>query len=186
MELKLIGVVATLACAAFLGTASLPTSDQPKAAQPLPYLVAWSGIETKAPSKLERITTREAWERVWTQHTGTAVQADAWPRPSIPEVDFARCMVISIVPGEEINAYSVQLVEVQDRKADTLLRYDVLRYQVSSPLNADKPAPVQKNRPYGFFVIERTLKPLVLENNVQNIIGQPPIWKEAHRLDAVE
>lgn len=186
MELKLIAVVATLACAAFLGTTNLSTSGQPKVAQPLPYLVAWSGIESKAPAKVERITTREAWERLWTQHTGTTVQADAWPRPSIPEVDFARCMVISIVPGEEINAYSVQLVEVQDRKADTLLRYDVLRYQVSSPLDADKPAPVQKNRPYGFFVIERTLKPLVLEDNVQNIIGQPPIWKEAHCLGAVE
>ncbi len=186
MELKLIGVVATLAFAALLGTASLPTSDRPNAARPLPYLVAWYGIETKAPAKVERITTREAWESLWTQHTGTAVQADAWPRPSIPEVDFARCMVVSIVPGEEGNAYAVQLVEVQDRKADTLLRFEVLRYQTASMPDARKPAPVQKNSPFGFFVIERNAKPLVFEDNVQSIIGQPPIWKEALRLEAVE
>ncbi len=31
---------------------------------------------------------------------------------------------------------------------------------------------------YGFFVLSRSGKTVVLEENVQNIKGQPPVWKK--------
>jgi len=39
---------------------------------------------------------------------------------------------------------------------------------------------------YGIFILPRTDKPIVLIENVQNILGAPPLWEEKHRLDAVE
>ena len=35
---------------------------------------------------------------------------------------------------------------------------------------------------YGFFVLPRSSKTVVLEENVQNIIGEKPVWKEQIRL----
>jgi len=39
---------------------------------------------------------------------------------------------------------------------------------------------------YGMFVLPRTDKPIVLFENVQGLIGEPPIWKEKHRFAAVK
>jgi hypothetical protein len=35
---------------------------------------------------------------------------------------------------------------------------------------------------YGFFVLPRSSKTVVLEENVQNYLGQPPEWKERANL----
>lgn len=39
---------------------------------------------------------------------------------------------------------------------------------------------------YGMFVLPRTDKPVVLFENVQGLIGEPPIWKERQRIPAVK
>ncbi len=191
MGLRCVGVMVLAVCSGLHGRPD-GALDPVREAR-LPYLVAWAGRDTLAPGSVERIATQAAWERFWRAHTGAAA-AEAptgaiAPGVIVPEIDFSRCMVIAIVPGEVVRGYSVQLVEVEDRKADRVLRYDVLRYQSAMRLgdgNGAPPPPPPTHRPFGCFVIERTEKPLVLEENVQGLIGQPPVWKESHRIGAIE
>jgi hypothetical protein len=35
--------------------------------------------------------------------------------------------------------------------------------------------------PYAFIVLRKPAKPIVLEENVQNLIDHPPVWKEVAR-----
>ena len=38
--------------------------------------------------------------------------------------------------------------------------------------------------PYGLFLVGASDKPIVFEDNVQDLIGKPPVWKESFRLPA--
>ncbi len=39
---------------------------------------------------------------------------------------------------------------------------------------------------YGFFVLPRSPKPVVLEENVQSLLGEPPVWREQARLPGAQ
>ena len=63
-----------------------------------------------------------------------------------------------------------------DKDARTI-RFDDKSYQTEGPNGGGK-----RVSPFGFFVLPRTELPIVLQQNVQSLIGEPPQWQERARL----
>jgi hypothetical protein len=66
---------------------------------------------------------------------------------------------------------------VTDEAAQRVVRFDHKSYQTAGPGGGG-----ERVTPFGFFVMPRTAAPIVLEENVQSLIGKPPEWKERARL----
>ena len=101
-------------------------------------------------------------------------------QPFLPEVDFDRCMVVVVFQGRGRNSNGLnatwEALEDQLR-----VRFDDRSYQTAGPGGG-----AVEVTAYGFFVIPRSDTTLVVEENVQNIIGAPPMWRERARFAAAE
>jgi hypothetical protein len=123
-----------------------------------------------------RATDAQALAEVWMRHLGKAVpeRYDYFYNPArIPEVDFDRYMVVAIFQGSSVNSAGVKVEEVLEDEARVVIRFADRSYQT-----AGVDGGAEACRPYGFFVVPRTTKAVVLEENVQSYIGKPPIWRE--------
>jgi hypothetical protein len=127
------------------------------------------------------IATPERWADLWLRHTGQ--NADGmyakgrykfWNNPGgVPVVDFTRCVVVALIQGPGVNSEGLDVAEVVNDGDTTLLRLAEKWYQ-----STDTAHPVAV---YGFFVMPRSNKALVVEENIQRAIGQSPDWKERGR-----
>ncbi|MHC4137878.1 MAG: hypothetical protein ACYS0K_23295 [Planctomycetota bacterium] len=126
-----------------------------------------------------RIATQEELTAVWLKHVGAdpSRHSDYYNKAGVPVVDLDRCMVVAVFGGRCINSAGIHVVSVAEEKDRVLLRFDHRSYQ--SGAEGDRVTP------FGFFFMPRSGKPLVLEENVQNLIGGPPKWKERARFDAI-
>jgi hypothetical protein len=70
-----------------------------KKVRPFKPLVVFTGLDSKVKeASLLRITTRDEWCRVWSAHSGTS---DGSWSDYAPEIDFDRCMVVTVFRGLE-------------------------------------------------------------------------------------
>ncbi|MBX3358081.1 MAG: hypothetical protein KF745_06610 [Phycisphaeraceae bacterium] len=185
----------TLAVAGLLGLAVTPglwpqhvAATEPPApapAEPHPALVSLCGPDsaiTEGPA-YHRIVDADAWKALYLKHLGDrAANAPApWLLP--PDVDFSRCMVLAIFRGRSTNCNGEFLVSLDDRPDDLLIRFDSHTFQTASFTGEpDRGVP---STPYGIFILPRSDKPIVLEENVQGLIGHPPVWKQQYRFPAL-
>jgi len=100
-------------------------------------------------------------------------------------VNFDKCMVVAIFQGKSWNSNGVTCYSVQDQGDTVLFRFDEDTYQTMSAEPGGNGGGVNVTA-YGIFVLPRTTKPLIIEENVQNVIGQPPNWKERAKFDALK
>ncbi len=175
-----------LACGGSLVAAAQQTSaDYPViGAGALDPLVAWSGpVSAIKKPEFVRITGREAWEQLWERHEG-GVRRDNVGRPFAPEINFEKCEVVAIFQGTRTNSNGVFAVQVIDEPDRIRFRFDERTYQVAFALNDDgaKPPPLPPCAPYGLFVLPRSSKPIVIEENVQGMKDQPAKWKQCAEL----
>ena len=119
------------------------------------------------------VRSDEEWVKVWLQHRPTNSSNECKP-----EIDFEKCMVIAVFQGSGWNSRGLNAVAVLESKNRILLRLKNDYYQTGGPDGGGEPVTV-----YGFFVLPRSNKTVVLEENVQNIIGSPPLWKERARFN---
>lgn len=180
--------IATLAVAA--AWSAMVAGQQPndprstaRDAEPLAALVAWHGPESKVTERTYlRIDDREAWEALWRRALPEAGQRDHLNRPVVPEVDFARCSVLALFDGSGRNSNGLRLVSIEEIDDGVRVRFDKLSYQTASGGPEDRGIPVT---PFGIFVVPKLPadgRPVLLEQNVQNLIGGPPVWRERARL----
>jgi hypothetical protein len=142
-------------------------------------LVVVSGADSEVrQASYRRITEPDEWAKIWANHVGTSVDDPYSPRF---EVDFGRCMVIAILRGEQQNSRGIQLDSMEDSEDVLVIRFTQLGYQTSG---ADNNKPL--DRPYAFVVVPAATKRIVIEENVQNLIGRPPDWKEVARMEVQE
>jgi hypothetical protein len=144
-------------------------------------LVTLAGARSAiAAAEYHRVATKEELTALWLRHVDggdPAKYSDYYNTAGVPEVDFERCAVVAVFGGRRVNSagiYPVSLAEEADR---VLLRFDHRSYQ-SGP-------EATQVTPFGFFFVPRSGKALVLEENVQNLIGGPPKWKERARFEAM-
>jgi hypothetical protein len=174
-----LAAVAAMVVAAAAGLAATAPPGQSDSAA-VPVLVRWSGARsTIEQPRIERVADAERWAAVWKEHRGAGIETNARDWPVWPEVDFDHCMVLCIFGGRSTNTDGWAIESVEDRGADLLVRYDAMTFQTAS--FGGEPDRGVSTTPYGIFVLPRSAKPIVMEENVQGLIGQPPIWKEKKR-----
>jgi hypothetical protein len=134
-----------------------------------------------------RITSDEDWTRIWQEHMGKTWQK-RWERVeqgstdpndlreplTFPVIDFDNYLVIAIFHGDTRNCIALTVASIHEEEERIIFRYERVSYQTARIGRDDG----EKVSPYGLFVLPRSAKPVVVEENVQNLIGQPPVWKQ--------
>lgn len=143
-------------------------------------LVTITGAESKITAReFHRITTTQAWTELWLRHVGYEPRNeryDTYYNPAaMPGVDFSQCMVLAILRGDGLNTAAVDVKSITEQGGELLVRFEDRMYQTMDTSNP--------STAFGFFILPRTDLPIVLEENVQGLIGRPPIWKRVQRLD---
>jgi hypothetical protein len=138
--------------------------------------VALTGSDSHVSERgYHRITSMNDWKKLWQKHKGQndEQEYDQFYDPlALPVVDFDRYMVIAIFQGRAWNSAGL-VVSVSDEEERIVFRFNDKSYQTLGPDGGGKRATV-----YGFFVVPRSMKPVILEEDVQRLKGQPPKWKE--------
>ncbi len=133
--------------------------------------------------RLVRITDKQSWEKLWTEHRGDDIEKAAggsWPL--FPLIDWDNCFVIAQFAGKTWNCNG-EFVEAIDEHEDHItLFFDSATFQTAGPDGGGI-----RVTPFGIWVLPRIQgKPWVIQENVQGLIGEPPIWKEQARFDALQ
>ena len=146
-----------------------------------PY-VEFRGGQSKIKTRsYRRVIAPNDWADLWIEHTGAQRHKGDYNwyynEAGVPLIDFQRCMVVAVFQGEKWNSAGVTTVTVTEEKDRILLRFDDKSFQTAGPDGGGVRA-----TPFGIFVLPRSAKPIALEENVQGLIGKPPVWKERARL----
>jgi hypothetical protein len=173
----MIGLAATVLCGAGVQQALRGKADDGKPC------VEWVGAHSKILEKgFQRVRTQEDWDALWHRHTGVNAQfahsKDAYP----PRIDFSRFEVIAFFRGPATNTDGEEVVSIGEVGDALRIRFDSITYQTMSVSGPDHG---EKCEPFGIWVIDRTSKPIVIEENVQGLLNQPPKWKEQRRFEAL-
>jgi hypothetical protein len=118
-----------------------------------------------------RITSEDEWIKIWQRHTGPRESKDFIPL-GFPIIDFEKCMVIAVFQGNGWNSSGLKTILVKEGKDDIVFRFEDMHYQTMGPGGGGERVTV-----YGFFVLPRSDKTVVLEENQQIYLGEPPVWK---------
>ena len=172
---KTVALLAVAAvCLANTGDLAVPEDNARQAARPC---VTLTGADSHVKERSYfRITSEDEWVKIWQRHKGVneSKDYDLFYNPlGLPNIDFEKCMVIAVFQGSGWNNAGLTAVAVLEGKDGIVLRFGNKGYQTGGPGGGGKRTTV-----YGFFVLPQSSKTVVLEENVQNIRGQPPVWKE--------
>lgn len=179
-----LGITVVVAACGLLGLAGLIGQGAGPAPESRPAAVTIAGSYSKVTKhRVERITTPQRWKDVWKEHMGDRAEKGALGWDRWPLIDFDRYMVVAVFAGTATNIEAWEVESVVDLPDVLRVRYDAVSFQTASFGGEDKGS---ATTPYGFFILPRSARELVMEENVQNLIGKPPLWKEKHRFPPVE
>jgi hypothetical protein len=144
-------------------------------------LVTLTGADSQVKERsYHRISSEAKWIKIWQQHRGEkeSKDYDLYYNPlGLSYIDFEKCMVIAVFQGSGWNSAGLKAVEILENKEGIILRFEGKGYQTAGPGGGGKKVNV-----YGFFVLPRTEKTIILKENHPNMLGQPPVWEEQTRL----
>jgi hypothetical protein len=174
ISLTLVAIIPSL----YFQTCISATAAPPLAHVASVPLVVLSGNDSRVKQlAYSRISSSAEWNKAWLNHLG--VKDEAIFRPAL-EIDFDRCCVVAVFKGEYVNTCRLEVKSVRDVGNATVIRFDAVSYQ-SGGAPGNRPDRVT---PYAFIVIPKTDRLIVLEENVQSYLGEPPVWKEVAQLTA--
>ncbi len=166
-----------LATTVVLGVGAFALNVAPESASLKPC-VSFNGAHSSIGTpRIEIIRDAAAWKALWVEHRGDRVDTSVYG-PEAPVIDFTRYDVIAVFSGEAWNCNGHFVVDVADLAETRRVRFDSHTFQTAGPGGGGV-----KSRPYGIWVLPRTARPIVLEENVQGLIGHPPVWKERARFE---
>lgn len=128
-------------------------------------LRGFSGADSNIQTK-EVVAARSFEELVelWKRHA---------PGKAVPDVDFSKEWVLGVFQGNGWNSRGVQLFEILEQQGGEgqrhVVRIDETTYQ--SMGGGDRVTA------WGIFVLNNTDDIITVEENVQGLKGQPPLWK---------
>jgi len=160
----------------WLGIYVVAAEGEDKATHAKPCVTITGANSHVSERSYHRITSIEGWTQIWQKHKGQKDddKYDYYYDPlELPLVDFDNYMVIGIFQGSSWNSAGLKSVSISEEDDRIVFRFDDKPYQTEGLDGGGKEVTV-----YGFFVIPRSSKPVILEENVQGIIGKPPVWKE--------
>jgi hypothetical protein len=171
----ILGVVCSFA-------ALLTTRAEGPAGKVLKPCVAITGADSHVTKcRYQRIVSADDWARVWQEHKGekpTGKYDLFYDSLALPLIGFDDFMVIAIFQGDGSNNAGFQAVSIVEEDTRIVFRFRDKGYQTMSryPGNAGRGG--RKATAYGFFVLPRSKKPLVLEEGQFPLSGDPPLWHE--------
>jgi hypothetical protein len=153
----------------------LPASDDAVATVTKPCVVITGADSKVSKCAYHRIAGMDDWTQVWLEHKGHKPDGkyDHFHNPAgVPLVDFTRFTVIGIFQGTGGNSAGISAVSLTEQPDRIVFRFVDLSYQTIGP--------GKSTTSYAFFVIPRSAKPVVLEEDVQSggRTGIQPLWKE--------
>ena len=168
--------------ALLLATVTHPAAPAGKKTRP--HLVVIDANREIRKSGYQRILDREEWTKVWLRNLGQEQRYFGRPGQEdgydclhdpagVPVVNFEDCMVIAVFGGAGVNRAGLNADSLVEREDAVVLRYSPKSYQTGQ-----EGVPVSV---YGFFVVPRSAKAVVLEEGVVELIGQKPKWQERKR-----
>lgn len=117
----------------------------------------------------QRILNRDDFAKLWQRHTDNI--------KDMPKVDFNSNMVVAIFSGKGMNNVGVGVIKI--RELDDAL------YFYFRPICRQTAWKGDKVESFGIFVIPRSNKKLILEQNIQNLIDGPEKWKVVKEFEAI-
>ncbi len=172
-----------LTCAVSVFKEPASTDAAPAPAVHKRALVMLTGAHSKAKRAIELARTEPHFIKLWQRHLGekeTGNPLSIYNPLGVPTVDFDRCMVLTLFGGDSWNSAGYYVDSIFERDGNLVVRYDDRSYQTSG-----KDGGGEKVSPYGFIVLEKSSKKIVLEKNVQGLIRGEPIWKETASFPAL-
>lgn len=164
------------AAASLILAPGLRAADAPAAAKPLLVL---TGADSKAEQAgFFRAESADELKAHWLAHLGLKAEEAFRQRSPVLDVDFDRCMVVVLFQGRKTNSRGLDVLGLEESDSALTLRYDDRSFQTAGG--------VVNVVPFAFVVLPKTNKPVVVEENVQNLKNQPPKWKERAKLAANE
>jgi RNA polymerase sigma factor (sigma-70 family) len=128
-----------------------------------------------------RISERKDWEDLWKRHVGTNGLKDLERKEVVvPEVNFEAYMVVALLDGDTVNSAGFSAFSILEDNEQLVFRFQGRYFQTAGPDGGAIAV-----RPYGFFVVPRSTKQLVLERDVRSLIAEAPKWKEVARFQKV-
>ena len=145
-------------------------------------VVSWTGATCQVKERrFERILTEKKWKEIWKSTWGPKVELDRFKRARAPKIDFQRYLVLALYQGEGWNSDGLEIVSLTETVDRIRLRYQDQSYQTSG-LNGGG----VRVRAFALVVIPRSTKVVIIEENVQRLIGQPARWKERARFNKLQ
>ena len=181
------GLTFVLMCLCING--SRAGEPQGKPAQPY---VTLSGTDSQIKERSCLLVSTEVdWIKLWQRHKGVkeAKPYDVYFNPlSLPTVNFDQCVVVAIFQGAESNNAGLRAVSFAEVEGRIVLRFENKTYQTAESsvrASRSKPGEIVVEVPttgiYGFFVIAKTDKTIVVEEGVRQLLSEPLSWKERAR-----
>jgi hypothetical protein len=152
--------------------------DTPPKVKPV---IVLTGTDSKQDKRsFARCLSKEEWRAIWHKQHG-------WDNRTCPEVDFDSYMVLAIFHGKESLNTGLDIYEVLKEKDRLRVRYQPRWYQVGyirPPTKQDLER--ELTRSFAFVVLPRFEKEVQIEEDVQGILGKPPVWKERGKLAPIK
>lgn len=125
------------------------------------------------------IQNESDWISWWGKH-GLRQERAGGSMP--PAIDFERMTVIAVASGPGINSEGIVFPELVVGQGTAIVRYRESSFQTASFGNRDSSVPCNSWGVVAFFKLQpNQLFPeprIVVEQNMQNLIGGPPVWKK--------
>jgi len=178
-----------------LTSCGIPVQPGRKAGDSMLYeSVSWGADSMVKLRRYDLIGSPQQLEDVWSEHCGSKdPHINGVRKPdgtSKPDVDFGRCLVIAIF-GSEFGGRYFECKDILEDEESVRFRFKSHGYsiivdsfeQFTKPRRDEGPFIACMVVSYGFFVIPRTEKPIVIEEDMAVMKDAPPVWKERTRLD---
>lgn len=139
---------------------------KPAKAETLTVLREWTGADSKIDEpRVVLVKDDRALQRVWMEHlTGEVLVGIEFPL-----VDFRNEVVLAVFGGKGWNSRGYRVVEILQGAQVYTVRIEKQSFQTAGG--------AVEASPFGIFVLPRSDRPIRVEQNVQNIIGEPPLWE---------
>jgi hypothetical protein len=161
--------------------ASAFADDLPRKIKPV---LVWTGTDSaQTKESFLRCCTQEDWEEKWRLHRG---KVDAKWLPDCPEVDFGAYMMVIFFEGESAMNYGIRIAEVVEERNCLRLRYQPISFQTIFPAGTKVDWKKLETKSYAFVVLPKSAKSIILEKDLQPLLGKPPVWKEHRKIPGVE
>jgi hypothetical protein len=175
-----------IGCVAMCALAFASLAEEPKGVKETklkPTLMFTGSHSAIHRDRYEVVANEKDWKKLWKDHRGdeaTRLFAESSQRF---DIDFDTHYVVAVFYGGSPDGDVVP----RQRGETVLIGYKNLYYQTEGGVDLrsdiDK-AQEATTAQYGFVVLPKPIKTVVIEKDVQGELGKPPIWKEQKRFPA--